>query len=85
MINPPMSSLLEKVDSRYTLAILTAKRARLLTDGAPKLTDYDSNKDVTIALHEIKEGKVSYRRIEKQLVSTENLIEASLDSTDDSV
>ena len=25
MINPPMSSLLEKVDSRYTLAILTAK------------------------------------------------------------
>ena len=84
MINPAMSSLLKKVDSRYTLAILAAKRARMLTNGAPKLTEHDSTKDVTIAMHEIKEGKVSYHRIQKQPpLSTENLVEASLDTIED--
>jgi len=82
MINPPMSSLLEKVDSRYTLAILAAKRARMLTNGAAKLTNNASTKDVTIALYEIKEGKVTYRRIQKQQPSSENLVEASLDSAE---
>ena len=55
MIYPPMSSLLEKVDSRYTLAILIAKRARMLTNGAQKLTDYNTDKAVTLAIHEINE------------------------------
>jgi|CZCB01.1.fsa_nt_gi DNA-directed RNA polymerase subunit omega len=66
MIYPAMSSLLEKVDSRYTLVIATAKRARMLTNGAQKLTDHQSTKDVTIAIHEIAEGKVSYHKIQKK-------------------
>lgn len=66
MIEPSMSSLLKKVDSRYTLVIVTAKRARMLTNGAKKLTDYPSTKDVTIAIHEIDEGKVTYHKIQKQ-------------------
>lgn len=65
MIYPAMSSLLEKVDSRYTLVIATAKRARMLTNGALKLTDHESTKDVTIAIHEIAEGKVTYHKIQK--------------------
>lgn|GEM_PF-371337 len=65
MIDPAMSSLLKKVDSRYTLVILTAKRARMLTDGAKKLTDYPSTKDVTIAIREIDEGKVTYHKVQK--------------------
>jgi len=39
MIEPSINSLLEKVDSRYTLVVATAKRARQLTDGANKLTN----------------------------------------------
>jgi DNA-directed RNA polymerase subunit omega len=62
MIYPAIAALLEKVDSRYTLVIETAKRARQLTDGAPKLTSFESNKNVTIAVHEIYEGKVEYYR-----------------------
>lgn len=65
MIEPAMSSLLKKVDSRYTLVIATAKRARMLTNGAQKLTDYPSTKDVTIAIREIDEGKVTYHKIQK--------------------
>ena len=60
MIYPPLSSLLEKVDSRYTLVVATAKRARQLADGSNKLTEFESDKPVTIALHEINEGKITY-------------------------
>lgn len=63
MIYPSMASLLKKVDSRYTLVIAASKRARMLTEGAQKLTDSNSSKDVTIAINEISEGKVGYHRI----------------------
>ncbi|NLW03035.1 MAG: DNA-directed RNA polymerase subunit omega [Clostridiaceae bacterium] len=66
MIYPPLTSLLEKVDSRYTLVIATAKRARMLTNGAKKLTDNPSTKDVTIAIEEIAEGKISYHKLQKK-------------------
>ena len=34
IVHPPMGNLLKKVDSRYTLVVLAAKRARQLLDGA---------------------------------------------------
>lgn len=85
MIYPPMSKLLETVDSRYTLVIVVAKRARMLTDGAPKLTDYDSEKDVTIAINEVAEKSFSYHRIKKAQLSHDNLVEGSLNSIEDVV
>ncbi len=65
MIYPSMTSLLEKVDSRYTLVIAASRRARMLTEGARRLTTFETNKDVTVAIHEISEGKVTYHRIGK--------------------
>ncbi|HHW00511.1 MAG TPA: DNA-directed RNA polymerase subunit omega [Clostridiaceae bacterium] len=62
MIEPSINSLLEKVDSRYTLVIVTAKRARQLVDGAGKVTASESDKPVTVAINEINEGKVTYTR-----------------------
>lgn len=63
MIYPTLKNLLEKVDSKYTLVVAVAKRARELTDGQPKLTKAtNSSKPVTIAVHEIAEGKVTYER-----------------------
>jgi len=53
---------LEKVDSRYTLVVATAKRARQLADGAHKLTRCSSDRPVTIALNEINENKITYIR-----------------------
>jgi len=75
-----MSSLLKKVDSRYTLVIATAKRARMLTAGAKKLTTYSSAKDVTVAVHEIEEGKISYHRINKTPSTHEHLVEAQTET-----
>ncbi|ABN52546.1 MAG TPA: DNA-directed RNA polymerase subunit omega [Hungateiclostridium thermocellum] len=62
MIEPSINSLLEKVDSRYTLVVATAKRARQLTDGANKLTNCESDKPVTVAINEINENKITYIR-----------------------
>ncbi|NLP13008.1 MAG: DNA-directed RNA polymerase subunit omega [Clostridium sp.] len=62
MIEPGINSLLTKVDSRYTLVVATAKRARQLTEGAHKLTECNSDKAVTVAINEINEEKITYIR-----------------------
>ena len=73
---PNMSKLLEKVDTRYTLAILAAKRARQINDylnsikrheltevKGPEL-DVLNEKPLSIAFDEIERGKISYERLE---------------------
>jgi len=67
MIDPPISSLLDKVDSRYTLCILVGKRARQITDGADKLTKCNSKKAVTIAINEINENMITYVRTKSDI------------------
>lgn len=61
MVNPSTDTLMKKVDGRYGLVVLAAKRARQLLDGAElKETKARSTKNVTNALEEIAEGKISY-------------------------
>lgn len=60
LIKPPIDDLTKKVDSKYTLVTLAARRARQLTDGDPALAEADTNKTVSIAMEEIFEGKITY-------------------------
>ena len=62
IVHPPMKELLTKVDSRYTVAGLAAKRARQLQDGAEVKVKVPSNKNVTRALAEVAEDKIGYER-----------------------
>lgn len=62
MIYPSLDVLVTKVDSKYTLVVLAAKRAREIMDGATSLVDSKSNKQVTIALEEVAQDKISYER-----------------------
>jgi DNA-directed RNA polymerase subunit omega len=62
MIEPAIGTLMEKVDSRYTLVIVAAKRARQLSEGSHKLTRNSSDKPVTLAINEINENKITYVR-----------------------
>lgn len=62
MIYPSLDVLVTKVDSKYTLVVLAAKRAREIMDGATPLVDSKSNKQVTIALEEVAQDKISYER-----------------------
>jgi DNA-directed RNA polymerase subunit omega len=75
MARQDLDKLLEKVDSKYTLAIAAAKRARQINDyfGAIKRHDQIrvkppqiealSSKPLTIALDEIASDKVIYERV----------------------
>lgn len=51
----------EDVTSRYTVVIAAAKRARQLIDGDETMAEVkvDSNKPVSIAVEEMKEGKIT--------------------------
>lgn len=64
MLYPSINLIREKADSRYTLVVLAAKRARDIIDGKPKLTDVDIEKPVSIAANEIAEELITYRRPE---------------------
>lgn len=60
MINPSVVDLLKKVEDRYSLVIVSSKRARQLIDGNEPLIVSKSKKPLTIAINEINEGAVSY-------------------------
>ncbi|WP_427338543.1 DNA-directed RNA polymerase subunit omega [Caloranaerobacter sp. DY30410] len=62
MLYPSVNDLLKKVDSRYTLVMMISKRARQIVDGDKPLVNTDSAKPVTIAVHEIYQGKIEYSR-----------------------
>ncbi len=75
MIYPPITELVKKTGSRYALVIETAKRTRQLVEGAQKLSDVDTSKDVTVAVNEIYEDKIEFvkRNQEDTTVAEETL------------
>ncbi|MDR0356910.1 MAG: DNA-directed RNA polymerase subunit omega [Clostridiales Family XIII bacterium] len=62
MLYPSINEIRKKADSRYTLVILAAKRARDLIDGKPRLTEEGSEIPVSIAADEIYEDLITYTR-----------------------
>lgn len=60
MINPSVVDLLNKVEDRYSLVIVTSKRARQIIDGAEELVRVTNEKPLTVAINEVNEGVVSY-------------------------
>lgn len=62
MMEPSLDSLVEKVDSKYTLVVAAAKRARDIQSGADPQVPSASNKAVTIALEELDQGLLFYER-----------------------
>ena len=63
MLYPSINEIRKKVDSRYTLVVLAAKRARDIIDGDPLLTDEcPNNRAVSQAAYEIYDDLVSYDR-----------------------
>jgi DNA-directed RNA polymerase subunit omega len=71
MIHPRIDALLDNVDSRYALVIVSAKRARQINnyhhqlgegtfdDFAPPLVESRSKNYLTMALEEVAEGKIT--------------------------
>jgi DNA-directed RNA polymerase subunit omega len=81
-MDPPVEDLLDKVDSKFTLVALSAKRARQINsyynqlgEGLgfvvpPQVTSV-SGKPLTIAFEEVAAGKATYHRIDPLEVDEE--------------
>lgn len=77
VIKPEIDLLLDTVDSKYTLCIVAARRARqindmlhgvrdqaLLTMASSQVSELTKTKPLTKALEEIASGDVSYERVQ---------------------
>ncbi|WP_042356298.1 DNA-directed RNA polymerase subunit omega [Bacillus rubiinfantis] len=74
MLYPSIDSLLEKIDSKYSLVSVAAKRARLMQqDKDERLPKYVSYKYVGKALEEIYKGELTYRIAKKADSSQQSL------------
>ena len=68
LTKPSIESLLPKVDSRYTLAILVAKRARQIVMGGKVLVACDSPNTVTQACEELAGDRLAFVRGDLPLI-----------------
>lgn len=59
MLYPPVADLLKNVQSRYLLVNLVASRARQIASEAAELEEELTEKPVTMAIHEVADGKLS--------------------------
>lgn len=55
---PSTEELRKRVNDTYELIVLVAKRAREIQQGGEKLTIFRHSHPLTLAAHEISEGKV---------------------------
>ena len=62
VIYPSVYEMLKKVDSRYSLVIMAAKRARQLRELTNSEEDLGIFKEVSFALKDIASGKVTFER-----------------------
>ncbi len=58
LVKPAVTDLLKKVDNRYSLVIMTAKRARQIAEGEMPMTTMEDKSSVSLAVDEIFEDKV---------------------------
>lgn len=61
-LEPSMDELMKFVDSKYTMVVAAAKRARQLTEGKVAAVQHRSAKPVSIALEEMAAGMLHFER-----------------------
>lgn len=62
MMQLSLDELMEKVDSRYALVVVAAKRARVITEKGNDKAEVIHNKPVITALMEISQSRIGYKR-----------------------
>ncbi len=65
MINPSIVDLLNKVDNRYSLVVITSKRARQIIEGSKTLIDTERAKPLTVAINEVNVGEITYETVKE--------------------
>jgi DNA-directed RNA polymerase subunit omega len=67
----PIDELLKQCRSIYKLVVIAAKRAKELSEGTPKFVETDSKRVTSIALEEIRQGKVFYKSEDEEAEAKE--------------
>jgi len=63
MLNKPaLNKMMPYVDSKYTLVIVAAKRARMTIDSSSDMLHTDMLNPVSLALEDVAEGKLEWQR-----------------------
>ena len=61
----------EKLDSAYRLVIVAAKRSKELQRGAPLRVESPARKHTTLAIQEVKAGKVEFKNLDRRVPGAE--------------
>ena len=64
MTQAPIDELIKQCHSIYKLVVIAARRAKELSQGAPKLVQIDLKKVTSIALEVIRQGKIQLKPVE---------------------
>jgi len=92
MIYPSINEIMKSknIDSKYTLVVATAKRAREINQTKVTFSECKSDKAVTVALHEIYENKINFKKSGKAAVVSDaesimnHILEENISVSEDS-
>ncbi len=73
MARVTIEDCLEKVNNRFVLIHMASKRTKMLLEGDEALVNYPKNKEGTVALREIANGKVTMSEQATKRRSARNL------------
>ena len=73
MLYPAMSDLLKNINSRYLMVNVVARRARQIAEFAEDMGEHLEEKPVTLAIHEVADGKLDASHMDLTVVAEQNI------------
>lgn len=68
MARVTVEDCIDKVENRFDLVLLSAHRARMISNGAPITVDRDNDKNPVVALREIADTSVAAEDLREELI-----------------
>ena len=83
MARVTVEDCVEKVPNRFSLVLLAAHRARLISSGAPLVIDRDDDKNPVVALREIADSAVQPDNLREGLIGTLQRVDERRDAEEE--
>lgn len=74
MLYPAMNKLTAYVPNRYMLVNVVARRARQIADQAEETGEHLDEKAVTLAIHEVADGKLDATKLDLTIEEPEDML-----------
>ena len=74
MLYPAMNKLTSYIPNRYMLVNVVARRARQIAEAADESGEHLEDKPVTMAIHEVAEGKLDARNMDLTIEEPEDVL-----------